>query len=77
MNEERQIAFMQARITRMASRRWDKPLRQVAELFAEFGVLRYIEECFDYFHLESDLAVLCDVERYLRIRGVAIDDEIA
>ena len=70
MDENRQITFMQTRISRMASLRWGLSMRQVMQLFSENGVLEYIEECFDYFHLEGDEAVFEDVEEYLRKRGV-------
>lgn len=73
MNEERQITFMQTRICRTAARRWGKTLHDVVQTFAEHGVLNYIEDCFDYFHLEGDEAVLDDVEQYLKNRGVSID----
>ena len=73
MNEERQITFMQARICRMAARRWNRPLHDVMRIFAEHRVLYYIEECYGYFHLEGDEAVLDDVERYLKNRGVSTD----
>ena len=73
MDEERQITFMQARICRLAARRWRSSLHDVMQVFAENRVLYYIEDCYDYFHLEGDEAVLDDVERYLKNRGVVID----
>ena len=73
MNEERQITFMQARICRMAARRWGQPLHDVMQTFSANRVLYHIEDCFDYFHLEGDEAVLDDIEHYLRGRGVRVD----
>lgn len=77
MSEERQITFMQARISQMASQRWGASLRQVMTLFCEHGVLEYIEDCFDYFHMEGDEAVLSDVADYLRKRGADPDAAFA
>ena len=77
MDKTRQITFMQARISRMAACRWGVPLRQVMKVFSANGVLEYIEDCFDYFHLEGDEAVFADVEAYLRNRGVSIDAAFA
>ena len=77
MDEARQITFMQARITQMASRRWGVSLRQVVDIFREHGVLEYIEDCFDYFHLEGDDAVFHDVTEYLRKRGVDLNAAFA
>lgn len=73
MDEQRQITFMQARISRMASQRWRVPLRQVMAIYCAHSVLEYIEECFDYLHLEGDEAVFDDVMGYLRTRGVNVD----
>ena len=77
MDEARQITFMQARITQMASRRWGVSLRQVVDIFREHGVLEYMEDCFDYFHLEGDEAVYDDIASYLKQRGVNVDAAFA
>ncbi len=70
MNERQQIIYMQTRIMRLASEEWNKPIAIIAELFAQYGVLRYIEECFGIFHVEGDEAVLEDVATYLKNKGV-------
>ena len=62
---------MQARIVRMASLRWDVSLHDAASLLLDSGALAYVYECFDYFHLEGDDAVLDDLEDYLAERGVS------
>lgn len=70
MSERQQIIYMQTRIMRLASERWNKPMEEVSALFAQYNALRYIEECFDMFHVEGDEAILEDVETYLRNRGM-------
>lgn len=70
MNERQQIIYMQTRIIRLASEEWDKPIERIAELFAKYGVLHYIEECFGIFHVEGDEAVLEDIVAYLKNKGV-------
>ena len=70
MNERQQIIYMQTRIMRLASEEWNKPIEVIAELFAQYGVLHYIEECFGIFHVEGDEAVLEDVATYLKNKGV-------
>ena len=70
MSERQQIIYMQTRIMRLASEKWDKPIETVSALFAKHNALRYIEECFDLFHVEGDEAILEDVEAYLRNRGM-------
>ena len=70
MNERQQIIYMQTRIMRLASEEWNKPIEVIAELFAQYGVLHYIEECFGILHVEGDKAVLEDVATYLKNKGV-------
>ena len=72
MDEKRQILFMQIRILRMASERFHLSLKETAELFKTFEVLRYIRECFGIFHVEGDEAVFDDVKSYLKIKGAAV-----
>lgn len=72
MNETQQIIYMQARIIRLASEKWNMPVEIIADLFAKHGVLQYIEQCFGIFHLEGDEAILEDVTSYLNRRGLAI-----
>ncbi|MCI8697021.1 DUF3791 domain-containing protein [uncultured Acetatifactor sp.] len=76
MSERQQIIYMQARIMRLASERWNKPMEKVAALFTQYNALRYIEECFDMFHVEGDEAILEDVETYLKGRGMREGAEI-
>ena len=73
MDDDRQITFMQARISLMASRKWGLPMRKVMLLFGKYGVLEYIEDLWGYFHLEGDEAVFDDIMRYLKLRGVDVD----
>ena len=61
----------------MTGKRWGASLRQVVSLFCGYGVLEYIEDCFDYFHLEGDDAVFDDVVRYLERREVDVDAAFA
>ncbi len=70
MSEREQIIYMQTRLIRLASEKWNRPIDQIARLFAKHGVLKYIEECFEIFHVEGDEAILEDIEGYLRNRGV-------
>lgn len=70
MSESEQIIYMQTRLIRLASEEWRQPIGQVADFFAENGVLKYIAECFGIFHVEGDAAILEDIERYLRNKGV-------
>lgn len=70
MSERQQIIYMQTRIMRLASERWNKLMETISELFTKYNALRYMEECFDIFHVEGDEAILEDVETYLGNRGM-------
>lgn len=72
MNEQQQILFMQIRILRMASERFNLSLKETAQLFKKFDVLKYIRECFGIFSVEGDEAVFDDVKGYLKIKGAAV-----
>lgn len=76
MNERQQILYMQTRIIRLASEKWNMPIEKIAELFAEYDVLQYIEDGFGIFHVEGDMAVLEDIAAYLQNKGVACDARI-
>lgn len=77
MNERQQIIYMQARLIRRASEEWDQSIEKVAELFARYGALQYIEECFGIFHVEGDEAILDDITKYLENKGVEESERTA
>lgn len=77
MNERQQIIYMQARLIRLASENWNRSIEAIAELFEQYDVFRYIEECFGIFHVEGDDAVLDDVRGYLKNKGVICGAEIS
>lgn len=72
MEEKRQILFMQIRILRMAAEKFKISLKEAAELFKKFDVLKYIREGFGIFHVEGDEAVFEDVKNYLKSRGASV-----
>ena len=76
MNERQQIIYMQARLMRLASKEWKKSIEIITELFVNYGVLQYVEDCFGIFHVEGDEAILDDIEIYLKSKGVMYDAEI-
>ena len=38
MNEKQQITYMQARIIRLASEKWNVPVKEIGSIFTEFRV---------------------------------------
>lgn len=72
MNEHEQILYMQTRLTRTAAEKWQKPLAEVIKVFTRYGVLEYIENCYEIFHVQGDEAIFEDIEHYLSAKGAAI-----
>lgn len=70
MGERQQIIYMQIRLIRLASEKWNMSLEKLIEIFTEYKVLQYIEKCFGIFHVEGDEAILEDIESYLKNRGM-------
>lgn len=69
MSEKQQILYMQTRMIRNASEKWNRPIEIISELFEKYDVLQYIEDCFELFHVEGDEAILEDVTEYLENKG--------
>lgn len=66
MSERAQILFMQIRLIRLASEKWGISIIQANDIFAEYHILEFIEDCFDEFHMEGDDAVLYEIETLLK-----------
>ena len=77
MGERQQITYMQTRITRLACKRWNMPMRDVVGIFMKYDVLGYIERNYGLFHMEGDDAVFEDVVLYLSHKGVHVHDRTA
>lgn len=69
-SEQEEITFMQTRLIRLATEKWEKTLDQVLDIFTDNNVFQYIENAYGIFHCEGDEAVLSDIEDYLRNKGV-------
>ena len=64
--------FTKQNLLRIASERFNLSLKETAQLFKKFDVLKYIRECFGIFHVEGDEAVFEDVKEYLKIKGAVV-----
>lgn len=65
MNEKQQILYMKIRLIRIASQKWNKSIGYVANQFMQCGVLQYIEENFDLFHMQGDESIFADICTFL------------
>lgn len=73
MSEKTEVLFMQVRLLRLASEEWNLSLQKVSELFANHRILKFIEDCYDVFHMEGDRAVLEEIQKVLQNKGVNLN----
>ncbi len=73
MSERAEIIFMQVRLLRLASEEWNISVQQVNELFDKYSILKFIEECYDVFHMEGDYAVFDEIKTALKNKGVDVN----
>ena len=69
MSERSQITYMQVRIARMATEKWNLSIAEVAKLFHQYQVFEFIRDCFGIFHVEGDEAIWEDIIPYLKTKG--------
>ena len=76
MSEKSEILFMQVRLLRLASEKWNTTITKVSVLFEKYGILKFIEDCYGIFHTESDEVVFDEISLVLNHRGVDICAEV-
>lgn len=76
MNETSQIIFMQARLIRLASKKWNTNIQKAAAFMNQYGLLELIVSCFDTFHMEGDNAIFYELEQILKSKGVDVVAEL-
>lgn len=76
MSERAEIIFMQTRLIRLASEEWHTTIQNVNLLFDQYGILKFIEDCYDVFHMEGDDAVFNEIKTVLKNRGIDVDVRI-
>lgn len=42
-------------------------------MFDKYSILKFIEDCYDVFHMESDYTVLDEINTLLKSKGVIIN----
>lgn len=73
MSKNSEIVFMQVRLLRLASEEWHMSIQKVNILFDKYSILKFIEDCYDVFHMEGDNAVFDEIKTLLRNKGVDVD----
>lgn len=73
MSKRGEIIFMQVRLLRLASEEWHMPIQKVNILFDKYSILKFVENCYDVFHMEGDYAVFNEIKTLLKNKGVDVD----
>lgn len=69
MTKKSEIAYMQARIARIAAKKWGLSICEVGSIFAQYQVCQHIKDCYGFYHTQGDEAVWEDMQPYLIHRG--------
>ncbi len=69
MSERSEISYMQARIARMATQKWNLPISEIGKIFAQYKVFQHIRDCYALYHVEGDEAIWEDLQPLFRNRG--------
>lgn len=72
MDRKDEIILIQVRILRLATKTWHKDMSEVAKLFRQYKVYDFMQDMYEEFHVQGDLACLNEVETYLKNQGVAV-----
>lgn len=71
--DKKLIEDMKAHIFTMAVYKWKLSGKECAEIFEKNKIFNFIENCYDYLHLESYNLVLEDIECLLNNKGIKIN----
>ena len=69
MTRQSEIAYMQARMARMATEKWKLPIEEVGRVFSDYQILQHIRDCYDLYHVEGDEAIWEDLQPLFQHRG--------
>lgn len=70
--EKIDITDMQCWVFRLAQKKWNISAQRCTDIFRQYHILDYIEECYDVLHVRSYQAVLEDVEDILSGNGMVM-----
>lgn len=76
MTEKAEIIFMQVRLIRLASLKWNISIQKAAALFDKYDIFKFIEDCYGVFHMEGDEAVFDEIRILLKNKGVDVNAAI-
>lgn len=66
------LFLLQVRLFRLAQINWNICAKECSKIFNEHEIYKYIETCYDFFHIQGDQANFNDITKYLENKGVEI-----
>lgn len=70
--QKKDLFMMQVRLFRLAQLRWCLSAKECSRLFRSYRLYAYIENCYDFFHVQGDEANLLDMAAFLATKGVRL-----
>ena len=70
--KDKEILDMQVRLFRIACHRWNKSIKECAEIFEKYDVDNYIKSAYGFFHVQGDKANFEEIMSYLDRKGAGI-----
>ena len=67
-----EILYMEARVFMGFLRKFNIKAKEANQIFEDYGIWEYIEQCYDLLHVSGDEYVLNDIEKILKNKGVKI-----
>ena len=71
--KKQDIFMLQVRLYRLAQLRWNISQSECNKLFKKYDIYRYIEDCYEEYHIQGDETNIDDIENYLKNRGFSFD----
>ena len=69
LNYKDDLFMLQVRLFRLAQIRWNKSSQECETIFTNYDVNKYIETCYEEYHVQGDNTNLTDIENYLSKKG--------
>lgn len=66
------IMDMECRLFRMAQKKWHMEPKECADLFKQYKIFDFIEDCYDSLHLSGYQCALDDIQTLLSNQGVVV-----
>ena len=70
--KKQDLYMLQVRLFRLAQLKWNLSSEKCSELFNKYEIYKYIETCYEFFHIQGDDTNLEDIRLFLTKKGVII-----